>query len=186
MLAEIHVNIPQHVVRNEMKQFSIRLQGENWEAGWAHRPGARVPIIMDGGIHSHTVTATWDLSPCGDATPFLDTRWPRSGQRCLIPATSYLLKKKSDFADWATTEHRVARAGRDWFTLGATYTREPGGAFRFAVVADSPNPDLAGITTLEPLIVPPQAWSTWLAGSAGQHSYPLNRGMLEVVKTSLH
>lgn len=174
MIDSIDMGVHSNAVRTELRHYAgLNVQDCFWTYADGYRRGDNLPIITPDGPHPRLRRAVWSSDGDGTTSSF-------GSSRALIPATAVRYREKSDFASWAWDTYRLAPATRDWFALGCAYAVGPDGSLTFKVITNAAAGDRAGVLQREPLIVPPQAWDTWLTPSAAGGTYPPHPGALKL------
>ncbi len=102
--------------------------------------------------------------------------------RCLVPATAFyeFTGERSPKIRWRFTE-----ADRPWFCLAGLWRRYEDAGERFTLLTTEPGPDMAPYHNRQVVLLPREAWSTWLGGAPEAALLkPGPAGSLKVVRDS--
>lgn len=132
-----------------------------WEPHQNLVPGSRTCCFRVDAGRLQTEPMLWD-----DAIPQRQAQ-PEAVRRALVPLTAYYENLTTGFASWKPDVLKVRHASQAWFMLGAVW--RPDG--RFSILTQPAGADLKAHLAVEPVLVPPAHYQSWLDPAGGANYY---------------
>lgn len=146
----------------EAQQLPLAAAPPIFAAADTVRPTDVAPIVRRGDGGLELVLRRWGFAPARPkAGPVINVRSERRAfdhHRCLIPATSFF-----EFTGTRSpkTRWRFTTPDAPWFCVAGLWRRGPDE--RFTMLTTAPGPVVAPYHDRQIVILPPAAWSRWLA-----------------------
>ena len=152
-----------------MRRFGVTFL-DNLQPRWNVAPSQRALVVTRTGLQPEAAMVAWGLPPAGEGRSFLiNARMETAAQkptfrdafasrRCLVVASGWY--------EWSAPKRpwHVQLADGGVMGMGGLLLRR-GNEDRFVIMTSAANGELTAIHHRQPLVVPPDSWDRWLAGS---------------------
>ena len=152
-----------------MRRFGVTVL-DNLQPRWNVAPSQRALVINRTGLQPEADLVAWGLPPAGEGRSFLiNARMETAAQkptfrdafasrRCLVVASGWY--------EWSAPKRpwHVQLADGGVMGMGGLLLRR-GNEDRFVIMTSAANGELTAIHHRQPLVLPPDSWDRWLAGS---------------------
>ena len=152
-----------------MRRFGVTVL-DNLQPRWNVAPSQRALVVTRTGLQPEADLVAWGLPPAGEGRSFLinarmDTaaqqptyRDAFASRRCLVVASGWY--------EWSAPKRpwHVQLADGGVMGMGGLLLRR-GNEDRFVIITSAANGELTAIHHRQPLVLPPDTWDRWLAGS---------------------
>jgi len=151
-----------------MRLFGVTIVG-NLQPRWNLAPSQSALVITKPGLHTEAIEAKWGLPPATSKHSFLiNARMETASEkvtfrdafahnRCIIPASGWY--------EWTGPKKpwHIQRRDGETMAMGGLLFDRPQGKF-FVVMTSAADGDLQNIHHRAPLVLPKDAWQSWLSG----------------------
>ena len=152
-----------------MRRFGVTVL-DNLQPRWNVAPSQRALVVTRTGLQPEADMVAWGLPPAGEGRSFLiNARMETAAQkptfrdafasrRCLVVASGWY--------EWSAPKRpwHVQLADGGVMGMGGLLLRR-GNEDRFVIMTSAANGELTAIHHRQPLVLPPDSWDRWLAGS---------------------
>ena len=152
-----------------MRRFGVTVL-DNLQPRWNVAPSQRALVVTRTGLQPEADMVAWGLPPTGEVRSFLiNARMETAAQkptfrdafasrRCLVVASGWY--------EWSAPKRpwHVQLADGGVMGMGGLLLRR-GNEDRFVIMTSAANGELTAIHHRQPLVLPPDSWDRWLAGS---------------------
>ena len=152
-----------------MRRFGVTVL-DNLQPRWNVAPSQRALVVTRTGLQPEADMVAWGLPPAGEGRSFLiNARMETAAQkptfrdafasrRCLVVASGWY--------EWSAPKRpwHVQLADGGVMGMGGLLLRR-GNEDRFVIMTSAANGELTAIHHRQPLVLPPDSWGRWLAGS---------------------
>lgn len=152
-----------------MRRFGVTVL-DNLQPRWNVAPSQRALVVTRTGLQPEAAMVAWGLPPAGEGRSFLiNARMETAAQkptfrdafasrRCLVVASGWY--------EWSAPKRpwHVQLADGGVMGMGGLLLRR-GNEDRFVIMTSAANGELTAIHHRQPLVLPPDSWDRWLAGS---------------------
>ena len=152
-----------------MRRFGVTVL-DNLQPRWNVAPSQRSPVVTRTGLQPEVDMMAWGLPPAGEGRSFLiNARMETAAQkptfrdafasrRCLVVASGWY--------EWSAPKRpwHVQLGDGGVMGMGGLLLRR-GNEDRFVIMTSAANGELTAIHHRQPLVLPPDSWDRWLAGS---------------------
>ena len=152
-----------------MRRFGVTFL-DNLQPRWNVAPSQRALVVTRTGLQPEAAMVAWGLPPAGEGRSFLiNARMETAAQkptfrdafasrRCLVVASGWY--------EWSAPKQpwHVQLADGGVMGMGGLLLRR-GNEDRFVIMTSAANGELTAIHHRQPLVLPPDSWDRWLAGS---------------------
>ena len=152
-----------------MRRFGVTFL-DNLQPRWNVAPSQRALVVTRTGLQPEAAMVAWGLPPAGEGRSFLiNARMETAAQkptfrdafasrRCLVVASGWY--------EWSAPKRpwHVQLADGGVMGMGGLLLRR-GNEDRFVIMTSAANGELTAIHHRQPLVLPPDSWDRWLAGS---------------------
>ena len=152
-----------------MRRFGVTVL-DNLQPRWNVAPSQRALVVTRIGLQPEADMVAWGLPPAGEGRSFLiNARMETAAQkptfrdafasrRCLVVASGWY--------EWSAPKRpwHVQLADGGVMGMGGLLLRR-GNEDRFVIMTSAANGELTAIHHRQPLVLPPDSWERWLAGS---------------------
>ena len=152
-----------------MRRFGVTVL-DNLQPRWNVAPSQRALVVTRTGLQPEADMVAWGLPPTGEGRSFLiNARMETAAQkptfrdafasrRCLVVASGWY--------EWSAPKRpwHVQLADGGVMGMGGLLLRR-GNEDRFVIMTSAANGELTAIHHRQPLVLPPDSWDRWLAGS---------------------
>ena len=152
-----------------MRRFGVTVL-DNLQPRWNVAPSQRALVVTRTGLQPEADMVAWGLPPAGEGRSFLiNARMETAAQkptfrdafasrRCLVVASGWY--------EWSAPKRpwHVQLADGGVMGMGGLLLR-CGNEDRFVIMTSAANGELTAIHHRQPLVLPPDSWDRWLAGS---------------------
>lgn len=139
----------------------------SWTTRDIWHDGTTSVIRADGGRIVAT-SATWGRSDRQGDQCYVDDASPSNVRRGLLAVTSFAMTETPPDHSRRARNLSVSLNGQAWFLIGVSLNPFQPHA-DFAILTTTNGPDLQGLVTIEPLIVPPSHWAAFLDPESGAY-----------------
>ena len=153
-----------------MRRFGVTVL-DNLRPRWNVAPSQSALVITQNGLQPEAQLARWGLPPTGEGRSFLINarmetaaekptfRDAFASRRCLVVASGWY--------EWSAPKRpwHVQLGDGGVMGMGGLLIRR-GNEDRFVIMTSAANGELISIHHRQPLVLPPDSWQRWLAGSA--------------------
>ena len=152
-----------------MRRFGVTVL-DNLQPRWNVAPSQRALVVTRTGLQPEAAMVAWGLPPAGEGRSFLiNARMETAAQkptfrdafasrRCLVVASGWY--------EWSAPKRpwHVQLGDGGVMGMGGLLLRR-GNEDRFVIMTSAANGELTAIHHRQPLVLPPDSWDRWLAGS---------------------
>ena len=152
-----------------MRRFGVTVL-DNLQPRWNVAPSQRALVVTRTGLQPEADMVAWGLPPASEGRSFLiNARMETAAQkptfrdafasrRCLVVASGWY--------EWSAPKRpwHVQLADGGVMGMGGLLLRR-GNEDRFVIITSAANGELTAIHHRQPLVLPPDSWDRWLAGS---------------------
>ena len=152
-----------------MRRFGVTFL-ENLQPRWNVAPSQRALVVTRTGLQPEAAMVAWGLPPAGEGRSFLiNARMETAAQKPTFRdafATRRCLVVASGWYEWSAPKRpwHVQLADGGVMGMGGLLLRR-GNEDRFVIMTSAANGELTAIHHRQPLVLPPDSWDRWLAGS---------------------
>ena len=152
-----------------MRRFGVTFL-DNLQPRWNVAPSQRALVVTRTGLQPEAAMVAWGLPPAGEGRSFLiNARMETAAQkptfrdafasrRCLVVASGWY--------EWSAPKRPWHVQLADGGVMGmAGLLLRRGNEDRFVIMTSAANGELTAIHHRQPLVLPPDSWDRWLAGS---------------------
>ena len=152
-----------------MRRFGVTVL-DNLQPRWNVAPSQKALVVTRAGLQPEGALVAWGLPPAGEGRSFLiNARMETAAQkptfrdafasrRCLVVASGWY--------EWSAPKRpwHVQLGDGGVMGMGGLLLRR-GNEDRFVIMTSAANGELTAIHHRQPLVLPPDSWDRWLAGS---------------------
>ena len=152
-----------------MRRFGVTVL-DNLQPRWNVAPSQKALVVTRSGLQPDGALVAWGLPPAGEGRSFLiNARMETAAQkptfrdafasrRCLVVASGWY--------EWSAPKRpwHVQLGDGGVMGMGGLLLRR-GNEDRFVIMTSAANGELTAIHHRQPLVLPPDSWDRWLAGS---------------------
>jgi len=152
-----------------MRRFGVTVL-DNLQPRWNVAPSQKALVVTRTGLQPEGALVAWGLPPAGEGRSFLiNARMETASQkptfrdafasrRCLVVASGWY--------EWSAPKRpwHVQLGDGGVMGMGGLLLRR-GNEDRFVIMTSAANGELTAIHHRQPLVLPPDSWDRWLAGS---------------------
>ncbi len=152
-----------------MRRFGVTVL-DNLQPRWNVAPSQKALVVTRSGLQPEGALVAWGLPPAGEGRSFLiNARMETASQkptfrdafasrRCLVVASGWY--------EWSAPKRpwHVQLGDGGVMGMGGLLLRR-GNEDRFVIMTSAANGELTAIHHRQPLVLPPDSWDRWLAGS---------------------
>lgn len=152
-----------------MRRFGVTFL-DNLQPRWNVAPSQRALVVTRTGLQPEAAMVAWGLPPAGEGRSFLiNARMETAAQKPTFRdafATRRCLVVASGWYEWSAPKRpwHVQLADGGVMGMGGLLLRR-GNEDRFVIMTSAANGELTAIHHRQPLVLPPDSWDRWLAGS---------------------
>ena len=152
-----------------MRRFGVTFL-DNLQPRWNVAPSQRALVVTRTGLQPEAAMVAWGLPPAGEGRSFLiNARMETAAQKPTFRdafATRRCLVVASGWYEWSAPKRpwHVQLADGGVMGMGGLLLRR-GNEDRFVIMTSAANGELTAIHQRQPLVLPPDSWDRWLAGS---------------------
>ena len=152
-----------------MRRFGVTFL-DNLQPRWNVAPSQRALVVTRTGLQPEAAMVAWGLPPAGEGRSFLiNARMETAAQKLTFRdafATRRCLVVASGWYEWSAPKRpwHVQLADGGVMGMGGLLLRR-GNEDRFVIMTSAANGELTAIHHRQPLVLPPDSWDRWLAGS---------------------
>ena len=152
-----------------MRRFGVTFL-DNLQPRWNVAPSQRAVVVTRTGLQPEAAMVAWGLPPAGEGRSFLiNARMETAAQKPTFRdafATRRCLVVASGWYEWSAPKRpwHVQLADGGVMGMGGLLLRR-GNEDRFVIMTSAANGELTAIHHRQPLVLPPDSWDRWLAGS---------------------
>ena len=152
-----------------MRRFGVTFL-DNLQPRWNVAPSQRALVVTRTGLQPEAAMVAWGLPPAGEGRSFLiNARMETAAQKPTFRdafATRRCLVVASGWYEWSAPKRpwHVQLADGGVMGMGGLLLRR-GNEDRFVIMTSAANGELMAIHHRQPLVLPPDSWDRWLAGS---------------------
>ena len=152
-----------------MRRFGVTVL-DNLQPRWNVAPSQRALVVTRTGLQPEAAMVAWGLPPAGEGRSFLiNARMETAAQKPIFRdafATRRCLVVASGWYEWSAPKRpwHVQLADGGVMGMGGLLLRR-GNEDRFVIMTSVANGELTAIHHRQPLVLPPDSWDRWLAGS---------------------
>ena len=152
-----------------MRRFGVTFL-DNLQPRWNVAPSQRALVVTRTGLQPEAAMVAWGLPPAGEGRSFLiNARMETAAQKPTFRdafASRLCLVVASGWYEWSAPKRpwHVQLADGGVMGMGGLLLRR-GNEDRFVIMTSAANGELTAIHHRQPLVLPPDSWDRWLAGS---------------------
>ena len=152
-----------------MRRFGVTVL-DNLQPRWNVAPSQRALVVTRTGLQPEADMVAWGLPPAGEGRSFLiNARMETAAQKLTFRdafASRRCLVVASGWYEWSAPKRpwHVQLADGGVMGMGGLLLRR-GNEDRFVIMTSAANGELTAIHHRQPLVLPPDSWDRWLAGS---------------------